>query len=92
MHTVELLDQALKAADQLGYGIRQEWLGGTGGGACTFSGRKWIFVDLALNAVEQLDQVVKAIKDDPGVYGLELSAGMQCLLGLPEKTQAKKAA
>jgi hypothetical protein len=83
MHTVELLTQALKTAERLGYGIRQEWLGGTGGGACSFSGRKWIFVDLALNPVEQLDRVVKALKDDPQIYSVELSAGIACLLELP---------
>jgi hypothetical protein len=83
MHTVELLDQALKTAERLGYGIRQEWLGGTGGGACSFSGRKWIFVDLALNPVEQLDQVIKALKEDSQIYSVDLSAGMACLLELP---------
>ncbi len=93
MHTVELLDQALRTAEQLGYGIRQEWLGGAGGGACRFSGRKWIFVDLALNPVEQLDQVVRAIKDDPQLYGLELSAGMIRLLELPQSmSKAQRAA
>ncbi len=91
MHTVELLTQALKTAERLGYGIRQEWLGGTGGGACTFSGRKWIFVDLALNPVEQLDQVIKAIKDDPRIYSLKISAGMACLLELPA-AQSRRAA
>ncbi len=68
MHTVELLEQSLELAEQLGYKIRQEWLGGTGGGACEFSGQKWIFVDLALNTVEQLDQVSSALRDDPGIY------------------------
>jgi hypothetical protein len=82
MHTVELLEQSLELAEQMGYKIRQEWLGGTGGGACEFSGQKWIFVDLALNAVEQLDQVSSALRDDPGIYLVSLSSDMRRLLGV----------
>jgi hypothetical protein len=80
MHTVELLEHALTVAEQLGYRVRQEWLGGAGGGACEFAGRKWIFVDLALNAVEQLEQVRGALRADPGVYTLPLSPAMRRLL------------
>ena len=82
MHTVELLEQSLELAEHMGYKIRQEWLGGTGGGACEFSGQKWIFVDLALNAVEQLDQVSSALRDDPGVYLVSLNPDMRRLLGV----------
>jgi len=59
MHTVELREQALALAEQLGYRIREEWLGGSGGGQCEFAGCRWIFVDLALNAEEQLEQVAE---------------------------------
>ena len=45
MHTVELMEQAVVVAKALGYGVRQEWLGGCGGGACEVGGRKWIFLD-----------------------------------------------
>jgi len=82
MHTIELLDQALSVADQLGYGVRQEWLGGSGGGACEIAGQKWIFVDLALNAVEQLEQVTEALQADPAIYSLELSQPMRELLSI----------
>ena len=82
MHTVELLEQALGVAEQLGYGIRQEWLGGTGGGACEFGGKKWIFVDLALNAVEQLEQVTTALRSDPAVHIVTLSPPLQKMLDL----------
>jgi hypothetical protein len=82
MHTVELLEQSLELAERMGYRIRQEWLGGTGGGACEFSGQKWLFVDLALNAVEQLDQVSSALRDDPGIYLVSMNAEMQRLLGV----------
>ncbi len=82
MHTVELLEQAVSVAEQLGYKTRQEWLGGTGGGACEFAGRKWIFIDLALTAVEQLEQVTGALQNDPAIYLADLTPPMQRLLGI----------
>jgi hypothetical protein len=82
MHTVELLKETLETAERLGYHIRQEWLGGTGGGACQFSGRRWIFVDLALNAVEQLEQVREALQDDPALYSMPLSRAQRRLFGI----------
>lgn len=72
MRTVEMLEQLLAVAERLGYQIRQEWLGGVGGGACEFKGRKWIFLDLALNAVEQLEQLTEALRRDPGICQLTL--------------------
>jgi hypothetical protein len=77
MHTVELLDQALSAAEELGYHVRQEWLEGTGSGACEFAGRKWLFVDLGLNAFEQLEQVIDVLRADPAVHRLRLSPEMR---------------
>jgi hypothetical protein len=82
MHTVELLEQALTVAERMGYGIRQEWLGGAGGGACQFAGRKWLFVDLSLNVIEQLEQVRKALLADPGIYSMDLSPALRRLLDL----------
>jgi hypothetical protein len=82
MHTVELLEHALSIAETLGYRVRQEWLGGAGGGACEFAGRRWIFVDLSLNATEQLDQVRSALMADPAVYTLDLSPAMRKLLDI----------
>ncbi len=82
MHTVELLDEACEVASQLGYRTRQEWLGGHGGGACEFAGQKWIFIDLALNAIEQLQQVTEALQRDPGIHLVSLSAPLRQLLGL----------
>ena len=61
MHTVELLDEALDLAASLGFAIRQEWLGGSGGGGCEIKGRKHLFLDLALSPLEQLEQVTQAI-------------------------------
>jgi hypothetical protein len=62
MHTVDLLDQAVGAAKQRGYKVREEWLGGAGG-ACEIQGQKWLFLDLALSPDEQLEQVLEALRD-----------------------------
>jgi len=70
MHTVQLLEEAIRLAQQAGYSIRQEWLGGRGGGGCEIRGRKWLFVDLALEPGEQLGQVLDALRRDPAVAGL----------------------
>ena len=39
MHTVELLQEAVEAARRLGYEVRQDWLGGDGGGHCIVRGQ-----------------------------------------------------
>jgi hypothetical protein len=82
MHTIELLEQATTIASRLGYGIRQEWMGGCGGGACEVAGRKWLFVDLALSPAEQLDQFIYALREDPGIYSLDLPADLAQLLNI----------
>ena len=82
MHTVELLEKMKDLAERAGYTVRQEWLGGSGGGACEFAGRKWIFVDLALSVVEQLDQVTAALQDDPQVSSIPIPAPMRQQLSL----------
>ena len=81
MHTVELREQALAVAEKLGYHVREEWLGGNGGGPCEFAGRKWIFVDLALSAVEQLEQIAEALRSDPALGTIPLSRPLRALLG-----------
>lgn len=65
MHTVELLEAALRLAATLGYDVRHEWLGGSGGGRCVLKGRQCLFVDLALTPDEQLERVVAALREDP---------------------------
>lgn len=81
MHTVEMLERLKGLAEQAGYTVRHEWLGGSGGGACEFAGQKWIFVDLSLSVVEQLDQVAAAVKDDPAVWTLNLPVAVKRALG-----------
>ena len=82
MHTIEALEEAVALAEQLGYGIRQEWMGGCGGGVCQIAGRKWLFIDLSLTAPEQLDQTLLALQEDPGTHGLSMSPQLSRLLGI----------
>ncbi|MDX1946609.1 MAG: hypothetical protein SFU86_14500 [Pirellulaceae bacterium] len=77
MHSVELLERTKALAEEAGYTVRQEWLGGVGGGLCEFAGRKWIFIDLALSVVEQLDQVTTALQGDPILSRLNAPARRQ---------------
>ena len=70
MHTIDRLTEALQAAGQLGYRIRQEWLDGRGGGGCEIAGQKWIFLDLAQSASEQLEVVLTTLRDDPNAQAL----------------------
>ena len=65
MHTVDLLERALALAARLGYRVRQEWLGGNGGGACEIRGQKWLFIDLAVGPEEHLAVVLEALRFDP---------------------------
>jgi hypothetical protein len=66
MHTVELLNEALDAARRLGYEVKQDWLGGNGGGHCIVRGRKWILLDVAQSADERLDIVMEALRTESG--------------------------
>ena len=83
MSTIERIEQLTEMAQQLGYRIRHDYFGGTGGGKCEFGGQKWIFIDLALTSVEQLDQIEQALADEPLFPDLNDS--------LPDET-AKRAA
>ena len=82
MHTVELLEHALSVAGLLGIKLRMEWLGGTGGGGCEIHGQKCIFLDLAQSPSEQLEQVLAALRGEPGLAALEMPLPLRHLLGL----------
>ena len=82
MHTVELLEEALSLARELGYQTRQEWLGGAGGGACEIKGRKWIFLDLAAGPADHLEEVVVALRREAHTMSLPMSHQLRDLLGL----------
>lgn len=65
MLTVEMLESAIGLAEKIGYQTRYEWLGGVGGGGCELKGKKWLFVDLALDPGEQLEQVLDTLRLEP---------------------------
>ena len=82
MHKAQLLQEAVRLAGRLGYEIRQDWLGGGSGGACEIRGRKLMFIDLAVDIEEQLEQVVDGLRHDARIYAVPLSSAMQELLGV----------
>ena len=82
MHTVELLQQAIRLAERLGYTVRQEWLAGAEGGACELKGRKYLFLDLSAGPMDQLDQVLHSLRREPISPSLPVPAPLQDLLGL----------
>ena len=73
MHTTELLEELLNIARQCGCEVRQDWLGGDGGGHCLARGRKWLLLDLAQSTEEQLEIVAAALADEPEMARLNLS-------------------
>ncbi len=82
MHTVDVLEEAIRVCERLDYGIRHEWLGGSTGGSCEISGQKWMFVDLALSPLEQLDQIVQSLKFDPRVQQIPMSPHLSAILSV----------
>ena len=80
MHTVELLEESLRVASQLGYQIRQEWLGGSGGGDCEIKGQRWLFLDLALNPAEQLELVLESLRRHSEAVSLPMPPRLRQLI------------
>lgn len=77
MYSNEFMREALAFAKSLGYGIRYEWFGGSGGGSCEFNGSKWIYIDLALNAVDQCDQLIHCLRHDSQLSNVTIPAMLQ---------------
>ena len=72
----------MATAERMGYKVRQEWLGGSGGGGCEIAGRKAIFVDLALSPVDKLDQLLQAMRDDPAIFVVDLPDELRSVIGI----------
>lgn len=83
MHTVELLQEALDTARHLGFEVRQDWLGGDGGGHCLVRGRKWLLLDLAQTPADQLDVVAEALRDEVETVQIDLSPELSQRIELP---------
>ena len=81
MHTVELLEEAVAVAEQAGYEVREEWLGGAGGGHCEIRGRKCLFLDLAVGPLDQLEVVLDALRREPNVVPFAMSTHLRSLVG-----------
>ena len=64
--TLERVETWLERARRLGYQIRYDHFGGSGGGVCEFSGQKWVFLDVSLSAIEQLEMLEEEIPKDAG--------------------------
>jgi len=92
MHTVEVLEAALDAARRLGFAVREEWLGGSGGGPCEIRGAKCLFVDLAESPAEQLDQAAAAIRSASHWQTLDLPDALRRYLLTPAPQPARRAA
>src|SRR3972149_12306128 len=73
MHTVELLRDAMEAARRVGYDVRQDWLGGDGGGHCLVRGRRLLLLDVAQSPAEQLDVVADALRGEARTASLKIS-------------------
>jgi hypothetical protein len=80
MHTVEMLEHALRAVRKAGYQLREEWLGGSGGGACVLRGKKQLFLDLAQSPAEHLAHAVEALRTEPASITRGLPGELQTLL------------
>ncbi len=76
MHTVELLQEALEAARGLGYDVRQDWLGGDGGGHCLVRGRRMLLLDVAQTPDEQLEVVADALRGEDRATTLKISRSL----------------
>ena len=52
------------------------------GVGCEFGGQKWIFLDVSLGPVDQLEQVLDALRHDPDVVGMPMSGELQNRIGV----------
>ncbi len=80
MSQLKQYEQFLEVAQQLGYQVRYDYFGGTGGGVCQYGGKKWLFIDLALTVQDQMDVVFSALGADPLFSTVELPAGVRQVL------------
>ena len=88
MHSVDLLEEALRLAMNSGYRIRQEWLKEQGGGACRIGGEWVLFVDLSVSAQEQLATVINALRNCAFCeFPNDLSPELRAMLTAEEKQE-----
>ncbi len=82
MHSVDILAEAIALAESNDFEVRQEYLGGSTGGACRVGGHWLLYVDLSLPVDEQLAQTVAALRNSRVVDARQAkSSALQRLLG-----------
>ncbi|HBE68050.1 MAG TPA: hypothetical protein DDW52_07855 [Planctomycetaceae bacterium] len=60
-NSVDILEEAVAIAKQLGFEVRTEWLAEMPAGPCRIGAKYVLFVDLSTSASEQLSQVLQAL-------------------------------
>lgn len=73
MDATAQLDTIVRLFEQLGVEVRQERLGGSGGGLCRIRGSRVVFVDLDADAATRLDRCVEALANIPEAAAVYIS-------------------
>jgi len=72
---VEQIEAWTEVAEKLGVQIRYDHLTGAGG-VCEFGGQRWLFVNVTLSAVEQLELMQESLRDEPLLSTMALPASI----------------
>jgi len=83
VHTIELLEEAVRLAELHGIKLRRSWMGGVSGGSCQIQGESWIFVDLSLSSREQLAQVLTGLRAIASPQAVPISSELLELIESP---------
>jgi hypothetical protein len=73
MDATAQLDTIQRLFEQLGVEVRQERLGGSGGGLCRIRGRRVVFVDLDADVATRLDRCFEALAAVPEAAAVYIS-------------------
>jgi len=77
MHTVEIFEAAMQLATRLGITVRQEWLGGQGGGVCEINGHTCVFLDLADEPADHVEHLLQALHAHPRLASSEMPPALR---------------
>ena len=75
--TTMLLKTAIAFASEQGYQVRQEFMDSPTTGMCEYAGKKWIFLDLSQNSMEQLHDMGTALICQAGIPLCQLPIELQ---------------
>lgn len=93
MDATSQIDSIVHLIEQLGIEVRQERLGGSGGGLCRIRGQRVVFVDLDADAATRLDRCVEALAAVPEAAEVyinpDLRERMDRLRNLPAPDSAR---